>query len=280
MNDTDCTALLHEFGVDADSREALVFLPVVWVAWADGTIEPKERELILSLAERHVKLGAEGARALENWLSFVPDRQRVERAAALLVALDMRARTGAHGDIVDFCHQVASAGGSIFGRINTPEREAMELVARSLAVEPHLAFDTLRARLVVESHGSIDDGWFDEETTNPLGGLREPPRAADRAVPEVQGPSGLAWFDAAGLAHTVIGERLVVGRGRGVDLQLSWDGQLSRAHAQFERRTGGVYLVDLGSLNGTHVNGDRVKERRLFGGEVVKLGETQFRYRA
>lgn len=280
MNDTDCTALLHEFGVDVASREALVFLPVVWVAWADGTIEPKERELILSLAERHVTLGPEGARVLDNWLSFVPDKARVERAAALLVALDMRARTGAHGDIVDFCHQVASAAGSLFGRIAAPEREAMELVARSLAVEPHLAFDRLRARLVVESHGSFDDGWFDEETTNPLGGLREPPKAVERPVPDVAGPSGLAWFDAAGLAHRELGERLVVGRGRGVDLQLSWDGQLSRAHAQFERREGGVYLVDLGSLNGTHVNGDRVKERKLFGGELVKLGETQFRYRA
>ncbi len=277
MVDTELVAALHDFGVDPESRDALVLLPVVWVAWADGTLDPQERELILRLARERVHLGPQGARVLENWLSFVPERARVERAAALLVALDMRARTGAHGDIVDFCHQVATAAGGLFGRVSAPEREAMEGLARSLAVEPHLAFDTLRARLVVEAHSPVEEGWFDEETTNPLGGLRA--RPSEVPAPSPYGPAGVAWTDAGGSGHVVLAERITVGRGRGVDLQLSTDGQLSRAHAVFERRDDGVYLVDLGSLNGSFVNGERVKERRLFGGEVVRLGETQLRYR-
>ena len=85
MNDRELQSFLHEFGIDAESREALVFLPVVWVAWSDGTVEPGERALILELAAQHVNLGPEGARALENWLSFVPDRARVERGAALQI---------------------------------------------------------------------------------------------------------------------------------------------------------------------------------------------------
>ena len=62
MTDPELLAALHDFGVDAPSREALVFLPVVWVAWADGTVQPEERSLILELAGRHVALGVDGRR--------------------------------------------------------------------------------------------------------------------------------------------------------------------------------------------------------------------------
>ncbi len=278
MNDRELTSFLHEFGIDAESREALAFLPVVWVAWSDGTVEPAERALILELAAQHVSLGPEGARALDNWLSFVPDRARVERAAALLVALDMRTRAGTGGDVVDFCRRVAQSGGSLFGRISPPEREAMEAVAHALAVEPQLAWDKLRARLVVESHGALE-GWFDDDATNPFGGMPAPIRPKDEPAPAAEGPPGLAWSEGGASAHLVVEERLVIGRGRASDLQLAWDGQLSRAHAAIERRAEGVYLLDLGSLNGCLVNGDRVRDRRLYGGEVIRLGETSFRWR-
>jgi tellurite resistance protein len=280
MTDAELTAVLHDFGVDAASREALVFLPVVWVAWADGTVQPEERSLILALAERHVALGTEGRRVLENWLAFVPERPRVEACAALLVALDLRARTGPNGDVIDFCQQVARVGATLFGRIRAPERAAIEAVAQSLAVEPHLAFEALRARLVGEAHAPPEDGWFDEEATNPFGGVRPSARRTEAPPPPVEGPAGLAWEAATGPEVREVAERIEIGRGRGCALQFAWDGQLSRAHAAMERRPEGVYLVDLGSLNGSFVNGDRVKERRLFGGEVLRLGETTFRWRA
>ena len=36
----------------------------------------------------------------------------------------------------------------------------------------------------------------------------------------------------------------------------------------------------LGSVDGSIVIGDRVKERRLYGGETIRLGETSFRWHA
>ncbi|GDX83254.1 hypothetical protein LBMAG42_50650 [Deltaproteobacteria bacterium] len=278
MTDVELTQTLASFGVDAASRQALVLLPVVWVAWADGSIHPEERTIILEIARTRLTLGPEGERVLENWLSFVPAPERVERAAAALVALDMRGGSNHEGDVVDLCRKVAQAAGPFFGRIGTPEREAIETVAASLAVEPHQALDTLRARLVVESQAPLDE-WFDEERTNPLGISPSRAQPSQQQPPPKAGPVGLAWRDSAGEANVELVTRIDVGRGRDNDLQLAHDGQLSRHHATFERRPEGVYILDRGTLNGVVVDGERVKERRLFGGEVVVLGETVFRWR-
>lgn len=278
MTDAELTQTLASFGVDSASREVLVLLPVVWVAWADGSIHPEERAMILEIARTRLTLGSEGERVLENWLSFVPAPERVERAAAALVALDMRGGANHEGDVVDLCRKVAQAAGPFFGRIGAPEREAIETVAASLAVEPHQALDTLRARLVVESQAPLDE-WFDEERTNPVGISPNRAQPAQHEPPPNAGPPGLAWRDSAGEAHVELVTRIDVGRGRDNDLQLAHDGQLSRHHATFERRPGSVYVLDRGSLNGVVVDGERVKERRLFGGEAVVLGETAFRWR-
>ena len=48
--------------------------------------------------------------------------------------------------------------------------------------------------------------------------------------------------------------------GRSVDCQVRLDDlTVSRVHARIERRSQGYLLIDLGSKNGTHVNGQEVK---------------------
>lgn len=71
-------------------------------------------------------------------------------------------------------------------------------------------------------------------------------------------------------------QRLTIGRGEGSDVQVWWDRDISRAHAELER-IGGVWTVaDEGlSRNGTFVNGARVASRqRLCDGDVLRLGST------
>lgn len=51
------------------------------------------------------------------------------------------------------------------------------------------------------------------------------------------------------------------------------DSHLSRAHAEFDRGTGGTPIIrDAGSRNGTYVNGSRIQEHPLVSGDVVGLG--------
>ncbi len=72
---------------------------------------------------------------------------------------------------------------------------------------------------------------------------------------------------------------LTVGRGPTNDVPLPVDEYASGRHARFEPRRDGVFVEDIGSTNGTFVNGIRVtRERKLVPGDVVRIGETDLRF--
>ena len=66
---------------------------------------------------------------------------------------------------------------------------------------------------------------------------------------------------------------LVIGReGAAVTIE---DSELSRRHAAVRPVDGGIEIEDLGSLNGTYVNGRRIDApTRLAGGDSIKLGQS------
>ncbi len=57
------------------------------------------------------------------------------------------------------------------------------------------------------------------------------------------------------------GRRVLVGRAPSADLRLD-DPRVSRLHARIEMRDDGVFVEDLGSRNGTQVDGETVTEPR------------------
>jgi two-component system, cell cycle response regulator len=67
------------------------------------------------------------------------------------------------------------------------------------------------------------------------------------------------------------GAQITVGREEGVQLLLNDDG-VSRQHARLNMVGGQVLLTDLGSRNGTFVNGEKVVERRLSDGDKIQIG--------
>ena len=84
-------------------------------------------------------------------------------------------------------------------------------------------------------------------------------------------------MDLAGAA-----DRLTIGRRESNHIPLSWDGQVSRVHAELQRVGGDWALSDDAlSRNGSFVNGTRVlARRRLRDGDVIRLGDTVLVYRA
>ena len=72
---------------------------------------------------------------------------------------------------------------------------------------------------------------------------------------------------------------LTVGRAGNNDVPLPEDEYASARHARFEPRQDGVWVQDLGSTNGTYLNGARLEHpRRLTEGDIVRIGETDLRF--
>lgn len=70
--------------------------------------------------------------------------------------------------------------------------------------------------------------------------------------------------------------KLSIGRGKGVSVALV-DPSVSRRHAVVEIVEGVPIVRDLGSTNGTFVNGERVQTCSLQPGDVLRLGNTEMR---
>ncbi len=64
-------------------------------------------------------------------------------------------------------------------------------------------------------------------------------------------------------------------------IRLSWDSQASRRHAKVSPTGSGLEVADLGSTNGTTVNGQRISTPTpLRPGDTLQIGSTQFRVEA
>jgi hypothetical protein len=78
---------------------------------------------------------------------------------------------------------------------------------------------------------------------------------------------------------TLNSSSLLVGRGSRNDVDLTGDEYASSEHARIEPRRDGVWLEDVGSTNGTYLNGIQLTSaKRLTPGDVVRIGETELRY--
>ena len=73
------------------------------------------------------------------------------------------------------------------------------------------------------------------------------------------------------------GQPIVIGRDNSCGLQVI-DRGVSREHAKVVRVGEMVFLHDLGSRNGSYVNGERVKEELLREGDIIRVGATQLQF--
>jgi hypothetical protein len=101
-----------------------------------------------------------------------------------------------------------------------------------------------------------------------------PPRIQTGRLVVIKSPA-LAEHD----EWTLDSAEVTIGRAPENDIGLGADEYASAQHARFEPRRDGVYVEDVGSTNGTFVNGVRLtRSRKLTNGDVVRVGETDLRY--
>jgi pSer/pThr/pTyr-binding forkhead associated (FHA) protein len=82
-----------------------------------------------------------------------------------------------------------------------------------------------------------------------------------------------------GQERTLDSAPVTVGRSPQNDVKLDRDDYASARHARIEPRRDGVWVEDVGSTNGTYLNGIKLtRARKLTPGDVVRIGETELRY--
>ena len=87
------------------------------------------------------------------------------------------------------------------------------------------------------------------------------------------------FFDeVARISHPLTGLIKQIGRGDECDIIVADDTSVSRNHARLDRDGDDWVLVDLGSTNGTFVNGKRISEAKLSAGDVVEIGDRKMRF--
>jgi RND superfamily putative drug exporter len=122
--------------------------------------------------------------------------------------------------------------------------------------------------------------------TDETGSVPAPTRLG---VPEVatrlaSAPSGEELHVTEGNARgqrMLLEKEFVIGRSEGEEGRLGDDREISRRHARIKRDGGGhLTIEDLGSANGTWVNGERIREpQRLAPGDTIRVGQTTLEVR-
>ena len=139
-----------------------------------------------------------------------------------------------------------------------------------------------RPRVTLRPDPRLRPGEVEVETV--VSPAAEAPAGADAAeggtrvfeVPVVRAPEIVLDVREPGRAARrvpVAGGQIRIGRAPECELVLR-DSRVSRRHARLMGRDGVLVLTDLGSTNGTRVNGHRITEVVLGAGDRVQIGET------
>jgi hypothetical protein len=225
--------------------------------------------------------------------AFKSELQPVEVASAVQREMDDRAAIVAQGRTLvpnDFVVELADA-----------DHQRLEVYADSLGIElatlareyareqgysfvgpvqmrfegvPELTTGTFRIRSGVIRGTTVEDG----EIRRPASDLPRPPgNLSGKPRLLVSGPDAGA-DGSTQRTYELTAPITILGRGTDCDLRLV-DPGVSRHHAELRVEDGEVVLVDLGSTNGTFVNGQPIRRITLADGTQVTLGRTTLVFR-
>lgn len=138
LDDNDLLDALIALDVHAQDLAALALIPLVHVAWADGSISDKEHAAILDAADQQgIGRGSHTHELLDSWLAKKPPASLFgawsDYVAALLPHLDDSKRTSIEESILGLAHDVASAAGGMLGiaSISAAEESALDAIRRA-----------------------------------------------------------------------------------------------------------------------------------------------------
>ncbi len=130
--DEEVLSDLQALGYTPETVMMLYLVPVIQMAWAEGGVSQKERDLIVKAARsRGITEGTPCDQQLNLWLSTRPSDEMFEKSLrairTLLQAQPADARDASEKDLLSLATAIASASGGIvgFGAVSAEERQML-----------------------------------------------------------------------------------------------------------------------------------------------------------
>jgi hypothetical protein len=138
LDDAETLEQLQRLGFTPETVSLLPLVPVVQMAWVDGSVTDAERRAIFNIARtRGIAEGSAAHHQLSAWLADRPAPGVFEGATRLIRAMldapAQDAKTISPDDLVAYCETIAASSGGMLG-INKISSEERALLA-SLAAE-------------------------------------------------------------------------------------------------------------------------------------------------
>lgn len=130
---------LLKLKLDATTVAALALFPLVQVAWADGTVDEKEKKAVLDAAAKSgVQAGSPALGLLESWLKSAPPAALESTWAGYVQALTAKLSAGdkalLKNELLGRARTVAEASGGILGMGNKVSANEDKVLARLAAI--------------------------------------------------------------------------------------------------------------------------------------------------
>jgi len=140
IHDRELMSWLAELGITPENAPVLHLVPLFQVAWADGAIQPAERELLeKAAAETGIQPETAAYAAFQELLKAPPSRGYYDAALIyvrlVLAALPAEQADGARENLQSLAGQIAKASGGIFGlfsKVADEERTALRQISAQL----------------------------------------------------------------------------------------------------------------------------------------------------
>ncbi len=129
----------------------------------------------------------------------------------------------------------------------------------------------------VDTTSTLNFGGPDRSETESDANLSAADEAAVEALPRGSALLVVQRGPSAGSRFLLDTDEVSAGRHPNSEIFLD-DVTVSRRHAVFRRTSDGYLVADVGSLNGTYVNRDRIDEVLLSGGDEVQIGKYRLVY--
>jgi hypothetical protein len=125
---------LETLGYTAETVTLLHLVPLVQMAWTEGDVSDRERDLIREAARaRGIGAGSAADQQLSDWLTRRPSEDFFEKTlraiGAVLEAQPAETRAASQKDLLSYCTAIASASGGIMG-FRTVSDEERQLLSR------------------------------------------------------------------------------------------------------------------------------------------------------